>query len=522
MKKSDSATGMIIEVPETMLMKSRFPFPGFWTGAYPQLLSAMMARDSLRNANRQLVSSALDTCIGLVNGEYSIFLTEKLWANGELMNLNPLLPIEGRVGPLGYIKGGTDGGRMEVAAALFEPAVVAIINTMSNKMATTNDLVSFSGDLTSLRAEQIRLNNRLAELEATTPSEADVTNAGRACTQLENALNVCVNERDQIAYTLNNLRNSAGARRGIENEFKQLSNQVAAMQLRLSSLTNQERVHYAKAKQRMENIGLSLQRGQYGGDPAMEGDYKALLSFKEKECKQIESNLNQCRMEYSRTERAYSDGIEEGRKVWSKIKELNGQIVDIQGSIGKARDNMSSLNMETERDLVKVWASHLSSARAAIEGAFFEAKYSATKALGSRPASMLVDALPVDPSVIRDYEDFNSALTDIADDITDEEYDIVEQIGRLGLAMMYVPGAARVLALAGMDRDERLNAYRVMTEEILSQGQRMPSDSKKLLSKFGIGDYGITFESGSELKEMKNLLRHLADSRLNFKYGGNA
>ena len=71
MKKSDSATGMIIDVPESMTYKSKFPYPGFWSGAYPLLLESLMKETPLGKENRALVNEALNTSIGMLNGALS-------------------------------------------------------------------------------------------------------------------------------------------------------------------------------------------------------------------------------------------------------------------------------------------------------------------------------------------------------------------------------------------------------------------------------------------------------------------
>ena len=99
-----------------------------------------------------------------------------------------------------------------------------------------------------------------------------------------------------------------------------------------------------------------------------------------------------------------------------------------------------------------------------------------------------------------------------------QKYDLIEEIGRLGLSMAYVPGDARILALKEMRKSQRIVAYRNLIEEILSQGQKLDDESR--LAAFDIGGAQLVFENDSDLAEVKELLRHLADSRLNFKYGG--
>ena len=130
---------------------------------------------------------------------------------------------------------------------------------------------------------------------------------------------------------------------------------------------------------------------------------------------------------------------------------------------------------------------------------------------------MLAEPL-VDPADLKDYQDYLEALSIIEPVLTGEEYDLIEEIGRLGLSMAYVPGDARILALKEMRKSQRIVAYRNLIEEILSQGQKLDDESR--LAAFDIGGAQLVFENDSDLAEVKELLRHLADSRLNFKYGG--
>jgi predicted nucleic acid-binding Zn-ribbon protein len=521
MKKSDSATGMIIDVPESMTYQSKFPYPGFWSGAYPLLLQSLLENTSLGKQNKALVNDALNASINLLNGEYAIFLTEKMWALGELLNLNPFLPIQGNVKTLGYVKEAPDGGRMQVAAMLFEPAITAMLNQHVGVSSSQSNVTMFSNELANLRAEQLRLNTRLAELEASTPSQMDVVQQERVCNQLKQMLGVLGSEVSSIEAKVQGLAGGADEKKRLELEFTELQNQVALIQRKIAvgTDTQSDRMMLGKIKSRMENLGLALQKGQYG-NAGLEGDYRILLDYKRKEFVQTEAELQRCSAEATRMRNAYADGIREGQDVWNRIKTLTLQIEGSQASINKARNSVTMFSNEDSRNLVKVWVAHLSDARVGLEGALFQAKYLATSAISKNPRAMLAESLAIDPAVIRDYEDYNAAVTDIADAISNSEYDLLEQIGRLGLSMKYIPGSARVIALGDMRESERITAYRNMVEEILAQGQRLSADESNNLLSVGIGDLGIKIQATNELKEVKELLRHLADSRLNFKYGG--
>jgi len=412
---------------------------------------------------------------------------------------------------------------MEVAAKLFEPAISAMLNQASGISNSKNNMAMFSNEFNSLRATQLKLNTRLAELEATTPRETEVITQEQYCHQQKRIMSVLADEMGDIKLKLDSLVGASDEKLRVESEFKQLQSNVGVIQRKIASGsdTQSDRLQLGKLKKRMENLGLALQRGQYGGNPSLQRDYTNLYSYKEKEYLRAESELNQCTQNAIQMRNAYQDGVREGQQIWNTIKELTLQIESSQMSIDNAKASVSMFSNEDTRNLVKIWLAHLSDAKSSLEGGLFKAKYEATVALKSSPRAMLAESLAIDPSVIRDYEDYNSAVTDIADGVEDSEYDVLEQIGRLGLSMMYVPGAARILAIGDMKQKDRYKAYRNLIEEILSQGQRLSADDAKELSKLMIGDYSITFQSTDELKEVKELLRHLADSRLNFKYGGN-
>jgi len=111
------------------------------------------------------------------------------------------------------------------------------------------------------------------------------------------------------------------------------------------------------------------------------------------------------------------------------------------------------------------------------------------------------------------------ALSMIGDALTSTEYDLVDQIGRLGLSMSYVPGAGRIMALKDLSQRQRTQAYRNLVEEILSQGQKLGEDEREFTLK-AAGLSLFTLRNSDDLKEVKELVQHLADSKLNLKYGG--
>ncbi len=518
MKKSNEATGMIIEVPDSMNYKTKFPYPGFWTGTYQGLLPAITTHTRLSRQPKALVMEALNKSIEILNGEYSIFLTEKMWKIGELMNLNSNLPIQGRLGSnLDYIKSSPDGGRMEIAAKVFEPAITHLINQNSGVSNSQNNLQQFSNELSQLRNQQIRLNTSLAQIEATTPRELEVVEKERECQARSRRVEVLADELTQLQNTITALQASDAELKAMERELRQLTGERKMLETNMSS-NNAQR--YANVKQRIENIGQVLTKSNL--NTGVIRDYQNLTRYKKQEYDAELKGYNTCVNQAVQMRNAYTNGVKEGQALWYQIKSVSAQIESSSNSVAKAQNSLSAFATDDTRNLVKVWAAHLSACMAEIEGGLFKSKYQATIAVQGMPQAMLAESLPIDPSVIRDFEDYNSALTDIADKISNEEYDLLDEIGRLGLAMVYVPGASRILSIKGMRQKDRYLAYRNLIEEILSQGQKLDTRTQMELINMGIGpaDVQVAIQTTDELMEMRELIRHLADSRLNFKYGG--
>lgn len=217
----------------------------------------------------------------------------------------------------------------------------------------------------------------------------------------------------------------------------------------------------------------------------------------------------------------YNTAVTNGKAVWAEMTAESNRIDTLTSSISNAETAMGAFTDVEASKLVRIWVAHLSQCRIEVERLLFEAKAIEVGAISGSPTPMLAESL-VDPGMLKDYEDYIEALDMIGDALTDEEYELVEQIGRLGLSMNYVPGASRILALVDMRKSSRLVAYRNLVEEILSQGQKLsPSDKYEAFDFIpGYGPFTFVFENDEDLAEMKKLLEHLADSRLNFKYGG--
>ena len=177
MKKVDSATGMTIEVPSIEAKpRSDYPYPGFWTAAQPRLVNALKEHgESLRYENNNNISDALNALIELANGEFAVVLSERIWYIGALLNENSTIPVKGRAGSaLGYIRESSDGGRMAIAARVFEKPIRAILDHGSGATTAGAQLSNLMNEHNNSHNQLQKLTNQLHKIESEAPSRSVV------------------------------------------------------------------------------------------------------------------------------------------------------------------------------------------------------------------------------------------------------------------------------------------------------------------------------------------------------------
>jgi hypothetical protein len=242
-----------------------------------------------------------------------------------------------------------------------------------------------------------------------------------------------------------------------------------------------------------------------------------LLNIKKKELKSLEKEIKSCQSDVQRLVNQRADGVRSGQTLWSNIKLTSAHIKKTDNSIANAKESLGGLTDIDTTKLVKVWMDHMKSVKEEVVSLLFADKTQSQSGLTDSPLTRFYDDM-YDPGTMQDYTEFNAALTDIGDILSNEEYDLLEQIGRLGLSMDYVPGQARIIALSELNKKDRLKGYRNLIEEILSQGQRLSAEDQYNIYSGVPGVGPIFIEDESDLLEVKKLVRHLAESQLNFKY----
>lgn len=520
MKKVDEATGMTIEVPTDMAVRGKFPYPGFWFGIAPSILSSVVEQSRLP---RPIASAALEQAYEILNGEFSSILSDRIWRIGEVMNLNSTLKIEGRAGnALGFVNASTDGGRRQIAGMVFVPIVEAINNQqqgVGRGEGQLNDLLAEASEMK--RQLQIR-SSQLAQIEASTPSvemiieqETRIAQHSRAVATLRQDLNTTRARIGELEVTEFRMAES-------EKEARLLSANIDKLQRELRTANQQG--DSAKALQISRQLqplvsryqGLELNAKKHG--PAQRGivsELKHLASLRSKQLQNEDSQLAKCIEKLEDMRQMYEIGVTEGRKMWSEIKHLSEALTSMEASVENARNAIGAFSEVDQSRLVRVWSDHLRTIQSEIESLLFKEKARVMDALSDVPKSRLAESV-VDPAMVAEHERYVEALTDIGDVLSDEEYELVEEIGRLGISMNFVPGASRIMALAEMGEKARVRAYRNMVEEILSMGQKLPMEERTGLPGFPARLFG----DDDGLEEVISLLKHLADSRLEFRYGG--
>ena len=151
----------------------------------------------------------------------------------------------------------------------------------------------------------------------------------------------------------------------------------------------------------------------------------------------------------------------------------------------------------------------------------------AAAAQSGSPLAREVEGIVLDASTIKDYEDYLTALDDISDALEDDEYELLEMIGRLGAAQQYVPGLLPIRTNSTRHgRRKRMEAYRNMIIEILTVGAAATTSYDRGSLTINLPGFGpISLGREKPLAEMIALLRHLSDAGLQFDYdssrGGN-
>lgn len=523
MKKVDEATGMTIEVPGDAPAVGKFPYPGFWAGAYQGLVRAIQDY-ALPNESTAAISGALGSLINLANGEHGVILADRLWYIGELMESNPYLSIEGSSGgPVGYVPPTRDGGRMAVAAAVFSVPVKALLQQSAVEVRSGASYSNAVAESQALDRQLEALTIQLRKIEQSVMSRSDLEASLKTGEALSASIQALRLEQAQRLGRLEEAKAFAAHYAQTKMEYDSEALQVKQLQNQIQGTSDPSRRQQlsrqlAPIMQRAQNKSVWLSKAAVSADNATIRDQERLYANLGRDLAAMEADYRKWYDGHTASVAAYDKAVAEGRVIWEQMNTVTKSLEKMKESIGKAQQAMNNVSNIEASQLTMVWVDHLRAVRSDVERLLFTAKAKQMGALQGSPKPILAEQF-VDPDDLVDYNEYMDALSMIGDALTSTEYDLVDQIGRLGLSMSYVPGAGRIMALKDLSQRQRTQAYRNLVEEILSQGQKLGEDEREFTLK-AAGLSLFTLRNSDDLKEVKELVQHLADSKLNLKYGG--
>ena len=526
MRKQDAATGVMIEVPSEAPALGNFPFAGYWSNTYSQIPKAA---SQMLKMNQSDTRDALEAVTNLANGPYKITVESGLWKIGELMRLNSFVSVTGSGGDsLKVIRDESNGGRIELAVRVFEPMLKGASMQMKNKQATQQQASKLHADYMSKLEAMRRLTAEIHENE-----EGEIPNIPAMMTELHKLERIATSKRIEANTMLTAFQI---AKQEFEHmklmrvEIKEAEkayldaskkHSEASGMVRQGELTNnqaliqqysQKVVEYgqlmASLKQRLQNLGLQIERGQSGSDTYTEGHLKDL----EKDVKDRMALAEKYLKEATAYKKQLSKITEKQHKETVALMTMKEQAINLDQELERikiqyeaALEAINSFTLDNDQELMRTWISHIRECyKEAQEYLFQNLRIAAADAISPTSSSR------IDTTTQMELDEFYSAVNKISDSLDADEVELLEEIGRLGATRNYIPGSSRIMALRGMIYPSRVRAYRKMVEEILSQG--------KSSVQTGLQIGPLSIGTNDKLSEVKKLVSHLADSH--FELGG--
>jgi uncharacterized coiled-coil DUF342 family protein len=527
MKKKDSVSDVLIDVPGNVPPLGVFPYFGFWQSIYKQLPKALEVRTGFSKFD---ISPALKEAEDLVNGSYKVIVGEKLWKIGELLAMNQYIPAHGSGGAgLPSVLPSRDLGRIQIASATFEPIINAILQRNSMSGAVGQEMATVESEYNSKLQIMSKLVNRMSDLEedyisyeALSVMKADVEAKQRNIAVLEaeiNQLSMGIEYSKKAGQEINKL---ASALKAAEGQHDSVISQIERWQSVLNNADrNGDGLTHANATrkltelgkangelaQRIRGLGIQTQKLEttYTDPHEMNVALKELTAQRMFIMKELSPALNQLK----KSENNFMQVEAEIQQVRKQGATLSADLEFLSGKMKEIRESQQLVVSENESDLVRMWVNHLSQVYVDIENYLFANLRIAQEAAISAQGSSIYMQKAISAEKIAKMEEFMSAIDTVSDYLDNDEVRVLEQVARLGTLLDYLPGTARIIALRNMSYSQRTEAYRNMVEEIIDFGQRDESMDKRdpLIS---IGP--IEIAKSEPLSEVADLLQHLSDS----------
>jgi len=133
--------------------------------------------------------------------------------------------------------------------------------------------------------------------------------------------------------------------------------------------------------------------------------------------------------------------------------------------------------------------------------------------LTAESSAMSVSVNAVDVS---DYTEYLTALTDVGDAFTEDEYTLLRHIADFGYSRSYIPGPSRLYAIVSMGPTDRRRAFRTLIEEILTLGSSLEDSGDPNSPLFSLK---LRLQKkDNDLREMSQLIDFLTDKRPDIQY----
>lgn len=530
MKKSDPAgTDVTIEIPETKAA-GEFPYDGFWSVVGKSAIDNVQ----LPNATYQDRQNITDAIVNLINGPGRIFLADKLHEIGETISLNGKVPMNGQVA--GYALGTipmdvNDNGHLYVAMKCLQYPMqelwssVVLNSTAYQEAESIRPTIETA--LTRLYEEQITLQNLLQNM----PTDSELQRQSNTVNGLSNELKRFANDRDKLQQEIETIRNELSEMGSLENEARTLNstkaNTGAFLNERLDALRNannenratihQEAMNiqgeYRNASNRLHAVEMTLSRLRSLSNGDAISGMTQLYQVRSLEVETTNANLSLATQTLEQMQNAYTSGEKKALEARSNIEALTQQISGLQ----EAYEIATSLSEETvhmnDNDLIKIFAEHLDGVQLELEAVLFAVLRQNATELTAESSAMSVSVNAVDVS---DYTEYLTALTDVGDAFTEDEYTLLRHIADFGYSRSYIPGPSRLYAIVSMGPTDRRRAFRTLIEEILTLGSSLEDSGDPNSPLFSLK---LRLQKkDNDLREMSQLIDFLTDKRPDIQY----
>ena len=535
MKKSDPAgTGQTIDITETKVTGD-FPYWGYWSA----ISSSAIDLVGLSDATYQDRKNVSDAIINLINGPGRIFLADKLWEIGETINLNSGIAMNGlnMGGHIGMIpQKSNDNGHLFIGSKCFEEPMQELWSSVITKTSSYAESeairLQIEPALTRLYEEQIALQSLLQSM----PTDNELGSQTSNVNTMISDLGRFENDRNQLQLKVEQINEELQSLTNLEHEAFQLSNQKhttgSLLNERLNRLSNANtanraaihaeamdiQAEYRNASNRLHSVEVTLSRLQSLGNGDTIGGMRQLLTRRNNEVQSATANLSMATRVLDDMETSFRNGQEKAIQLRVNVEALTNTIADLQ----ETYEISSAFSAETinlnDNDLIKIFAEHLDGIQSELEALLFAAlQQNNDELLATRDS----DIIPVNSEDVADYSDYLSALSDVSDAFTEDEYTLLRHIADFGYSRSYIPGQSRVYALVGMGPTDRRRAFRTLIEEILTLGKSTGEES--LLDRNSpLFTLKLALKKkDNDLREMSQLIDFLTERRPEIDWGGN-